>query len=76
MMGSMNFGMSAPFIEAFSIAKGAGGKVFSVIDRVSPINSWSNDGDRPDNVKGNISFRNVHFNYPTRADVKVRKHLM
>jgi ATP-binding cassette subfamily B (MDR/TAP) protein 1 len=76
MMGSMNFGMSAPFIEAFAIAKGAGAKVFSVIDRVSPINSWSDDGERPGHIKGNISFRDVHFDYPTRADVKVRKHLV
>jgi hypothetical protein len=74
MMASMNFGMSSPYIEAFSIAKGAGAKVFSVIDRVSPINSWSNDGKCPKQMKGNISFRDVHFEYPTRLDVKVSKH--
>jgi ATP-binding cassette subfamily B (MDR/TAP) protein 1 len=74
MMGSMNLGMSSPFIEAFSIAKGAGAKVFSVIDRVSPINSWSEDGKRPQQMKGNISFRNVHFEYPTRLEVKVSKY--
>jgi len=73
-MASMNFGMSSPYIEAFSIAKGAGAKVFSVIDRVSPINSWSEDGERPQDMKGNISFRNVHFEYPTRLEVKVSKH--
>jgi len=74
MMASMNFGMTSPFIEAFSIAKGAGAKVFSVIDRVSPINSWSTDGEYPELMKGNLSFRNVHFEYPTRLDVKVSKH--
>ena len=74
MMASMNFGMSSPFIEAFSIAKGAGAKVFSVIDRVSPINSWSTDGECPQHMKGNISFRDIHFVYPTRSDVKVSKH--
>jgi ATP-binding cassette subfamily B (MDR/TAP) protein 1 len=73
MMASMNLGMTSPFIEAFSIAKGAGAKVFSVIDRVSPINSWSTDGNFPEQMKGNISFRDVHFEYPTR-DVKVSKH--
>lgn len=75
MMASMNFGMSSPYIEAFSIAKGAGAKIFSVIDRVSPINSWSNDGECPKQMKGNISFRDVHFEYPTRVDVKVLQGL-
>ncbi|XP_069683614.1 ATP-dependent translocase ABCB1 [Periplaneta americana] len=75
MMGSMNFGMSSPYIEAFSIARGAGAKVYSVIDRISPINSWSNDGKRPKEMNGNISFRNVHFEYPTRPDVKILQGL-
>jgi len=74
MMASMNFGMTSPFIEAFAISKGAGAKVFSVIDRVSPINSWSTDGTCPEQLKGNLSFRDVHFEYPTRSDVKVSKH--
>jgi len=70
-MASMNFGMSSPYIEAFSIAKGAGAKVFSVIDRVSLIDSCSEDGKRPEKMDGNIHFRDVHFEYPTRAEVKV-----
>jgi hypothetical protein len=71
MMASMNFGMSSPYIEAFAIAKGAGAKVFSVIHRVSPINSFSKDGKRPEQMYGNIRFTDVHFEYPSRADVKV-----
>jgi ATP-binding cassette subfamily B (MDR/TAP) protein 1 len=74
MMASMNFGMSSAYIEAFSIAKGAGAKVFSVIDRISPISSWSEDGKRPEQMNGNISFRDIHFEYPTRAEVKVTEH--
>ncbi|PNF40555.1 hypothetical protein B7P43_G07604, partial [Cryptotermes secundus] len=75
MVGSMNFGLSSPYIEAFSIAKGAAAKVFSVIDRVSPINSLSEDGKRTGKMDGNICFRDVHFEYPTRADVKVLQGL-
>ena len=71
MMASMNFGMSSPFIEAFSIAKGAGAKVYSVIDRISPIDSWSDTGDKPDSLKGNISFKDITFAYPTRPEVEV-----
>ncbi|KAJ9585114.1 hypothetical protein L9F63_020544, partial [Diploptera punctata] len=75
MMASMSFGMSSPYIEAFSIAKGAGAKVLSVIDRVSPINSWSDSGDKPNTLKGNISFKNIRFAYPTRPEVEVLQGL-
>ncbi|XP_049809971.1 ATP-dependent translocase ABCB1-like [Schistocerca nitens] len=75
MMGSMMFGMASPYIEAFSIAKGAAAKVYSVVDRVSPINSMSEEGDRLKEVNGNVSFKNVHFEYPSRKGVKILRGL-
>nr|CAD7429698.1 unnamed protein product [Timema monikensis] len=75
MMASMNLGIASPYIEAFGIAKGAGAKVFSVINRVSPINSTSEDGIKPTSIKGSITFNNVHFQYPSRVDVKVLQGL-
>ncbi|XP_066997611.2 ATP-dependent translocase ABCB1 [Anabrus simplex] len=75
MMGSMNFGMASPLIETFGISKGAGAKVFAIIDRVSPINSWSSEGEQPSNINGSIKFSNVHFEYPSRKDVKILKGL-
>lgn len=36
------------------------------------IDSYSEAGLRPDSIRGDIEFRNIHFNYPSRADVKVR----
>nr|CAD7601337.1 unnamed protein product [Timema genevievae] len=75
MMASMSLGIASPYIEAFGIAKGAGAKVFSVINRVSPINSTSEDGIKPTGIKGSITFSNVHFQYPSRADVKVLQGL-
>lgn len=71
LMASLNFSTLSVYIEAFSMAKGAGARIFSVIDRVSPINNFSKDGKRPEQMNGNISFRDVHFEYPTRPDVKV-----
>ncbi|PSN36712.1 hypothetical protein C0J52_11486 [Blattella germanica] len=70
MMASMSLGMASPYIEAFAISKAAGAKVFSVIDRVSPINSWSDSGTKPNHLKGNITFSNVEFAYPTRPEVE------
>lgn len=35
------------------------------------IDSSSNAGYKPDNIKGNLEFQNVYFSYPTRPDIKV-----
>ncbi|XP_047122153.1 ATP-dependent translocase ABCB1-like [Schistocerca piceifrons] len=75
MTGSMSLGMASPFIEAFSIARGAAAKVYSVIDRESLIDSMSEEGKRPEKIEGSINFRNVHFEYPSRKGVKILKGL-
>lgn len=67
-MGSMNFGMSSPYLEVFSSARAAGAKVFSVIDRISPIDAYSEEGQQPTAMNGNIELRDVFFNYPSRPD--------
>lgn len=35
------------------------------------IDSFSEEGFKPDYIKGDIEFKNIHFNYPSRPDVKV-----
>lgn len=40
------------------------------------INSYSDEGYKLDVVKGNIEFKNIHFNYPSRQDVKVNADLL
>ena len=70
-MGAMNVGQASPYIEAFSMAKGAAAVIFSIIDREPPIDSFSEEGVRPAAVTGNIELRGVHFNYPSRPDVPV-----
>jgi ATP-binding cassette, subfamily B (MDR/TAP), member 1 len=75
MMGSMNIGMTSPYIETFGIACGAAGSVFSVIDRIPPIDSSSEKGEKLDQVKGAIKFKRVRFQYPSRPDVEVLKGL-
>ncbi|KAB0792571.1 hypothetical protein PPYR_14530 [Photinus pyralis] len=64
MQGSVNFGMSSPYIEQFGISKGAATKIFAVIDSAPVINAAKN---------GDFSFRKVHFEYPSRKGVKVLK---
>jgi len=40
--------------------------------QVPSIDSYSEGGLKPDSIRGDIAFQNIHFNYPSRADVKVR----
>ncbi|XP_022900124.1 ATP-dependent translocase ABCB1 [Onthophagus taurus] len=75
MQGSMNFGMASPYIEAFGIARGAAAKVFSVIDNEPIINKAKDNGTQLKEVKGDIVFKNVKFNYPSRPDVNILQGL-
>ncbi|KIM26102.1 hypothetical protein M408DRAFT_25738, partial [Serendipita vermifera MAFF 305830] len=56
-----------------SNARGAAGKLFETIDRIPPIDSASPDGLKPDvnTVKGEITFHDVRFNYPSRPEVPI-----
>jgi ABC transporter fused permease/ATP-binding protein len=67
----MAFGLSA-LAELYTDvqrASGAAERVFQLIERKSAIPN--NGGLTPAKVNGAIEFKNVHFAYPTRADVKV-----
>lgn len=75
LIGAMQIGQAAPYMEAFSVARGAAATIFSVIDRVPPIDSSSSVGLRPNKVEGRISFDKVHFNYPSRPEVKILQGL-
>lgn len=71
MMGAMNLGASAPFIESFGIAKGAAAKVYKVIEQKPGMDPLAESGLIPADCQGNIHFKNVMFNYPSRSDVPV-----
>ena len=36
-----------------------------------PFDSSSAVGEKPDSMKGNIEFKDIHFFYPSRSDIKV-----
>ncbi|KAG8183769.1 hypothetical protein JTE90_002406 [Oedothorax gibbosus] len=71
MSASMFIGQTAPYFEAFAIARGSAAKIYNIIDRVPSIDSSSKEGKKPDLVKGTIHIRDVHFNYPARPTVPV-----
>ncbi|KAK2184056.1 hypothetical protein NP493_285g02000 [Ridgeia piscesae] len=69
--GAVAIGLAGPKIQAVAVARGAADTIFKIIDREPDIDSSSETGVRPENISGNIEFRNVLFRYPTRPDVPV-----
>ncbi len=76
LMGAMQVGQSGIYVEAFSQAQAAASSIFDVIDRVPPIDSSSKEGKEPKAGAGNMHFRDVYFNYPSRKEVKVREKIL
>ncbi|XP_009630703.1 ABC transporter B family member 4-like isoform X1 [Nicotiana tomentosiformis] len=56
-------------------AKSGASSIFALLDRQSKIDSSDNSGMILDNVKGNIEFQHVSFNYPSRPEAQVLKDL-
>ncbi|KAK9717392.1 hypothetical protein K7432_006257 [Basidiobolus ranarum] len=65
----------APNVGVFAGAQGAAYHIFKVIERTPNIDSSSNEGDKPESVKGSIVFQNVNFTYPMRTGVPVLKNI-
>uniref|UniRef100_A0A6I8SWM3 ATP-binding cassette sub-family B member 5 n=1 Tax=Xenopus tropicalis TaxID=8364 RepID=A0A6I8SWM3_XENTR len=68
---SYAIGQAASHFEAFHIARAAASSIFKVIKQSSSIDNFSNDGFKPDNIKGNIELKDIYFSYPSRPGVKV-----
>lgn len=66
-----------PFFELFASARGSAKNIFAVIDRQSKIDSMDEQGKILDSTKinGNIEFKDVSFNYPSRPDVQVNNSI-
>lgn len=60
-----------PLMGAFFTARGAAASIYKITDRVPEIDSSSQAGITPDNIQGQIRFSQVHFQYPSRPDVKI-----
>ncbi|XP_046573597.1 ATP-dependent translocase ABCB1-like [Haliotis rubra] len=71
MIGSTSLGMAFPYLENLSTSFGAAGKIFTIIDHVPTIDSSSDEGLQPQEVLGDIEFRDVGFTYPMRPDTQI-----
>ena len=56
-------------------ARGTAAKLYQTIDQVPEIDSADPSGEIPDRVEGEITFKDVAFNYPSRPTVPVLRSL-
>ncbi|XP_058867702.1 ATP-dependent translocase ABCB1 [Acipenser ruthenus] len=75
MIGAFSLGQGAPNLENVANARGAAYEVYKIIDLPRPIDSSSKQGFKPDHLKGDIEFKNIHFSYPSRPDVNILQGL-
>lgn len=71
LIGSFSLGNVSPHGQAFASAVAAAAKIYSTIDRTSPLDPSSNDGETLEHVEGTIELRNVKHIYPSRPEVAV-----
>ena len=71
MTGSYAVGNVFPHSQAFTNAMAAASKIYSTIDRQSPLDPSSVEGTTLGRVEGNIELRSVTHVYPSRPDVIV-----
>ncbi|XP_022833220.1 multidrug resistance protein homolog 49-like [Spodoptera litura] len=72
-MATQSITLCVPHFEVFAAARGAAASIYYLLEREPAIDSLSTQGISPRRVVGNISFEDIHFNYPSRPDVKVLK---
>ncbi|XP_048367466.1 ATP-binding cassette sub-family B member 5 [Sphaerodactylus townsendi] len=75
LIGVFSIGQAAPHLESLANARGAAYEVYKIINKFRPLDSSSIGGFKPDKLRGEIEFRNVHFSYPSRPDSQILKGL-
>ncbi|KAK9762520.1 hypothetical protein K7432_011664 [Basidiobolus ranarum] len=73
--GSQNAGNIFSLIPDLSKAKHAASRIITLLDRQPIIDVANAQGDKVNSVAGHITFRNVHFRYPTRPEIPVLRGL-
>uniref|UniRef100_A0A8C4P4Z9 Phosphatidylcholine translocator ABCB4-like n=1 Tax=Dromaius novaehollandiae TaxID=8790 RepID=A0A8C4P4Z9_DRONO len=74
--GAMALGQSSSFAPDYAKAKISAAHLFMLFETVPSIDSYSEEGLKPvSKFGGNITIKDVMFNYPNRPDVKVLQGL-
>ncbi|XP_073754844.1 phosphatidylcholine translocator ABCB4 isoform X5 [Callorhinus ursinus] len=73
--GAVALGHASSFAPDYAKAKLSAAHLFMLLERPPLIDSYSEEGLRPDKFEGNVTFNEVVFNYPTRPDIPVLQGL-
>lgn len=73
LMAAFGLGQNASFAPDTAEGKVAAVRLFSIIDRKSPIDPMSEEGEQPQECRGDIELNDVHFAYPARSEVPIFK---
>lgn len=71
MIGAFSLGNIGPWLQAFTTATAAASKMYSTIDRVSPLDPTSKEGRKLETLQGGVELRGVKHIYPSRPEVTV-----
>ncbi|KAI6355513.1 hypothetical protein MCOR25_008159 [Pyricularia grisea] len=75
LLGTASLGAVAPSAQALTSAIAAAEQIFAIIHAPLPINSRSDEGEKPAELQGCFVLKNVHFTYPSRPDAPIFKGL-
>ncbi|KAH9174816.1 P-loop containing nucleoside triphosphate hydrolase protein [Lactarius sanguifluus] len=73
--GAIQAGNVFAFVPDVSLAHGAASDIVQLLDARPEVDAESTEGRTLQDVKGHISFEDVHFRYPTRPGVRVLRGL-
>ncbi|KGL73136.1 Bile salt export pump [Tinamus guttatus] len=68
-------GRASSYTPNYAKAKTSAARFFQLVDRIPKISVYSDKGEKWDDFKGSIEFRNCKFTYPSRPDTQVLKGL-
>ncbi|KAM6338499.1 ATP-dependent translocase ABCB1 [Podargus strigoides] len=73
--GAMALGQTSSFAPDYAKAKVSAAHMFLLFERVPSIDSYSEEGEKPETFGGSITLKDVAFNYPNRPEVKILQGL-
>ncbi|XP_062600445.1 ATP-dependent translocase ABCB1-like isoform X1 [Saccostrea cucullata] len=73
--GAMAMGEASAFAPDAGKAKKSAALIFKLLDREPKIDPYSEEGIKDESFTSAVSFRNIHFRYPTRPDMEVLQGL-
>ncbi|XP_077115094.1 ATP-dependent translocase ABCB1-like [Ranitomeya variabilis] len=72
---AMNVGQSTSLAPDFGKARVSGQRIMQLLERKPAIDSYCEDGEKPNGFEGNLEFQDIKFVYPTRPKVQVLQGL-